>query len=91
VFEGKLFRSGSLEMAKSALVNGIFESFFYRGLPTLLTGKEEGGGAYDLGCFVAYDASPQGKLQEARSSINAKVAESCREGLGVRVMVLRVE
>jgi hypothetical protein len=68
---------------------GLDSSF--RGLPTLLTGKEDGVTAYDIGCFLAYDASPQGKLREAWSSINGKVAESCREGLGVHVMVLRVE
>jgi|SRR5580704_144328 hypothetical protein len=91
VFEGKLFRTGSVEMGRSAIVNGIFESFFYRGLPTLLSGKEQDGSGYDFGCFLAYDASPQGSLWTAWAKINGKVAQSCLEGLNVRVMVLRKE
>ncbi len=85
VFEGKLFRSDSLEVAKSAIVAGIHESFFYRALPTL---AEEDGNAsgYEYACFLAYDVS--GNLRSARDKINERVIDSCWENLNIYVMIL---
>ncbi len=85
VFEGKLFRSDSLEVAKSAIVAGIFESFFYRALPTL-TGKNAKTSSYKYACFLAYDASRS--LCSARSKINKCVIDSCWEDLNIYVMIL---
>jgi hypothetical protein len=37
VFEGKLFRGGGVQRARTEIVDGVFECAFYRGLPTLLS------------------------------------------------------
>jgi hypothetical protein len=89
VVEGKLFRSGGIEPAKSALVSGIFEAFFYRGLPTLSCRDNQNFCAYDYACLLAYDASPHGSLQAAWRSMNDRVVSSLWNQLYVFVMVVR--
>jgi len=89
VFEGKLFRNGGVEKAKTVLVNGIFEAFFYRGVPTLLRGKEQYSSGYDYACLLAYDASPLGALQKAWREMNKDVALSLWNQLHVYIMILR--
>lgn len=89
VFEGKLFRSDSAAAAKSAIVDGIYECFFYRALPTLMKSEELKSSGYEYACLLAYDASPKGSLVEAWNSINADIERSCREALNILVMVVR--
>jgi hypothetical protein len=76
-------------VARSALVDGIFETSFYRGLPTLLRGKHEAAACYDFGCFLAYDASPEGHLWNGWSSVNQVVRHSIWDALFTYVIVLR--
>jgi hypothetical protein len=55
VFEGKYFRSGSLEYAERQLVAAIHETLFYLGVPEV-----EARGriwSYRYACLVAFDAS----------------------------------
>lgn len=63
VFEGKYFRSGSLEYAERQLVTAIHETLFYLGVPEV----EEKGRiwSYRYACLVAFDASPDGNLLKA--------------------------
>ena len=89
VIEGKLFRGKGVAAARRALVEGIFEASFYRGLPTLLKGKDETTDSYEFGCFLAYDASPDGQMWKAWSEINEQVRTSIWNTLFTHVMVFR--
>lgn len=88
VFEGKLFRSGGLDAAKSAIVAGIYECFFYRALPTLMNCKEPNSSGYEYACFLVYDASPLNSLRRAWKDINRDVERSCWEALNIYVMIV---
>lgn len=89
VFEGKYFRKGGRQAAETALVDGIYQSFFYRGLPPLSPTRRHAGWTYEFACLMAYDASPDASLLNAWRSLPAIVKEGCREGANIYVMVLR--
>jgi hypothetical protein len=89
VIEGKLFRGKGVAAARRALVEGIFETSFYRGLPTLLRGKDDAADSYEYGCFLAYDASPDGQMWNAWNEINEQVRASIWNTLSTHVMVFR--
>jgi hypothetical protein len=91
VFEGKLFRAGGPDAAKSAIVAGIYECFFYRALPTLRKTNEPDASGYDYACFLAYDASLGSTLSKAWQDINAQVSQSCWDALNIYVMIVRKE
>ena len=91
VFEGKLFRLGGLDAAKSAIVHGIYECFFYRALPTLMNSPGQSPCSYDYACFLAYDSSPLESLQAAWRDIRTEVKRSCWEALNIHVMIVRVD
>jgi hypothetical protein len=88
VFEGKLFRSGGPDAAKSAIVAGLYECFFYRALPTLVNWKEPNASGYDYACFLAYDASPLSSLRRTWKDINREVERSFWEALNIYVMIV---
>ena len=91
VFEGKLFRNGESQTAKTQLVEGVFECSFYRGLSTLLSRKGQDSCGYDFACLVAYDASDGQSLKKAWKElreINDPVVRSLWENLRAYVMVL---
>ena len=76
-----------MSAAESALVNGIYEIFYYRGLPYSPGGTTTADWNYDYGCLIAYDASPQGHLVRAWDSV---VSKDCFwDGGNLFVMVLR--
>lgn len=79
VGETKYFREGGIEAAKTELVKGIYQCFFYRGLPW----------DYEYACFLAYDASGKGSLAKAWGQENvATVRKACWEGANIFVMIL---
>ncbi len=88
VFEGKFFREGSIETAKSCLARGIYECTFYRGLPTLLMSETAGAGAYDFGCLFVYDASRNHAVLDALQGVNAEVRKCWWTELKIFVMVV---
>jgi hypothetical protein len=65
VFDAKLLRQDSVAAAEEALVMGVYETMFYRGLPAK-------GWGYDYGCLLAYDASVDGVLQKAWNAVAVK-------------------
>ena len=65
VFDAKYFTGGDAELA---LVEGMRELAYYRGLPK----SGEGGSLYDFGCLLAYDASKDGALFKKWHSIEDK-------------------
>lgn len=85
VFDGKLFEDGSYEDAKRALVAGVYEAAFYRGLPA--SSPLGTGWGYDFGCLLAYDASDGAHLQHAWNSIRHK--QTFWSDANVYVMILR--
>lgn len=83
VFEAKYFEKNSAVAAQNELVNAIYETFFYRGLPP------SDNWDYDFGCLLAYDVSPRGYFKEAWESISCK--RTFWEDAHVFVMVVRNE
>jgi hypothetical protein len=79
IFEGKYFKAGSVAAAEQALVTGVWEVAYYRGLPW----------NYEYGCLLAYDASPDASLKETWASVGAK--RLFWEDANVFVMVVRGE
>jgi hypothetical protein len=66
VFDAKYFTQNSQTAAIKALVEGAYETMFYRGLPKTSSGANgDSGWDYDYGCLVAYDASDSGVLASA--------------------------
>lgn len=89
VFEGKLFREGGVEKAKGEIVHGVFECAFYRGLPTLLNGRnDEVASCYDYACLVAFDSSKHQHLVAAWNCLDEEVKKAFWRELRVYVMVL---
>ncbi len=89
LFEGKYFPSGSPEYAQRELVKGIYQAFFYRGLPRLAATERHPEWSYDHACLMAYDASPTGALAAAWAALHAQSRRSFWEGANVYVMILR--
>jgi hypothetical protein len=89
VFEGKLFRARGIPAAEKALVTGIYEVFFYRGLPPIEESEKHPAWDYDYGCLLAYDATPEGTLKDAWESLSSAVKDACWDGASVYVMILR--
>jgi hypothetical protein len=78
-----------MRAAETALVEGIYQSFFYRGLPTLPSTPKHAAWDYLFACLLAYDASPDASLITAWRNLPAVVKEGCWEGANIYVMVLR--
>jgi len=88
VGETKYFHKGGIDAAKSELVRGIYQCFYYRGLPRTNTTSNGSPWDYDYACLLAYDASGNGVLAKAWETINPKVKHACWNGANIFVMVL---
>jgi hypothetical protein len=89
VFEAKYFRQGSVPAAESALVQGMYEAFFYGGLPTRMEKPPRASWNYDYGCLLIYDGSSGRSVIEAWGSLGRQVRTACWDGANIYVMVLR--
>jgi len=67
VFECKYFNQRATQPAVLQLVEGLYEAFFYRALPTFEPGVAglKYGWNYEYACFLAYDATPNRRLEQA--------------------------
>jgi hypothetical protein len=89
VFEAKLFRAGGSEAAKRALVTGIYQCFFYRALPKIVTSMENRAWDYVYACLLIYDASKQASVvATAWKNALDVVRESCWQTANIYVMIL---
>ena len=89
VFEGKYFANGSSEYAQRALVENLYQAFFYRGLPYVPeTVKGRAAWDYDYACLLAYDASLTGSLKQAWGNLPARVKHGFWTGANIYVMIL---
>ena len=69
LFEAKYFVNAALTTAKRALVEGLYQTVFYRGLPQAEAPlpRRKAHWHYEYGCFVAIDTT--GRLQEGWAQI----------------------
>jgi hypothetical protein len=86
LFEAKFFEGKSLASAERALVAGVYETAFYRGIPPSLS-EDKSGWGYDFGCFLAYDASDGAYMQQAWDSVASK--SMFWDGANIFVMIVR--
>jgi hypothetical protein len=89
LFEAKYFHDGSERAAKSELVKGTYQTFFYRALPDDSVNSDRPDWDYPYSCYFAYDASPGGVLMDAWTKLRPEVKSGFWEGANVYVMVLR--
>jgi hypothetical protein len=92
VIEGKYYRKGGYEAAQAELVRGIYQCFFYRGLPTVPKTGKPPAWDYDYACLLAYDASDEGNLIHAWEKLkerNNDIATGLWDGSNIYVMVIR--
>jgi len=88
IFEGKLFRKGTILAARSELVSGIYQCFYYRAHPSAPASKTHPAWQYSYACLFAYDASEKHSLIEAWKTLNNEVKEACWATANIFVMVL---
>ena len=88
VIEGKYFPKGSLQAAETELVTNIYQAFFYRSLPTVPETSKHAAWDYDYACLLACDATEEGALLKAWTSLDKRVRKSCWEGANTYVMIL---
>jgi hypothetical protein len=88
IFEGKLFRKGGIEAARSELVSGIYQCFYYRAHPDAPATKTHPAWQYKYACLFVYDASEKRSLVEAWETLNDKVKEACSGAANIFVIVL---
>jgi len=88
VFEAKLFRSGAIDHARTELVNGIYQCFYYRAHPKTGETSTHPAWDYDYACLFVYDASEKHSVVTAWKTINENVRKACWDSANVFVMVL---
>lgn len=89
LFEAKYFPKGGAEAAKTALVTGIYQSFYYRGLPHVEKDKRYAAWDYDFSCFLICDSTDKGSVFSAWDDVRSDISRGCWEGGNIYVMVLR--
>lgn len=96
VFEAKYFRDGGVEAARTALVTGIYQSFYYLALPySVAMDERHAAWDYDFACFMIYDGSENASVVSAWSDVGGDVdvrkdvKDGCWAGANIYVMVLR--
>jgi len=88
VFEAKYFRDGGIDAARTALATGIYQCFFYLGLPRHVGTNTHAGWDYDFACFLIFDATDAGSVVSAWRDVRSEVRDGCWEGANIYVMVL---
>lgn len=88
VFEGKYFTRGGVDAAKTEIVAGIYQCFYYLALPRTEQTRERAGWDYDFACFLIYDATESGSVLTAWNHVKQEVSEGCWEGANIFVMIL---
>jgi hypothetical protein len=86
VFEVKYFVHGN---AERQLVDGIYEAFYYLAMPRLPASKSHPAWHYDFGCFLAFDASPNGDLHQAWLSLSEAARNGFWTGGNLFIMIVR--
>jgi len=90
VFEGKYFSKGGASAAETALATGVYQAFFYRGLPSIPETSQRRAWDYDYACLLAYDATQDGSLRKAWGTVDKVVQRNgLWDGASIYVMVLR--
>jgi hypothetical protein len=91
IFEAKLFRNGGDDAARSELVNGIYQCFYYRAHPNTPATKTHPAWHYEYACLFAYDVSKDRSLVKAWETLSNKVKEACWNTANIFVIVLPTE
>lgn len=90
VFEAKYLPEGGIDAARTALAAGIYQCFFYLGLPRHSETNKHVAWDYDFACFLIFDATDDGSVASAWKSIRNEVNKWLWEGANIYVMALPV-
>ena len=88
VFEAKYHGAHGVGTAETALVESIYQAFFYLALPHLEQTKTHAAWNYEYACVLAYDASADRAMSQAWQSLSTEVKDACWTGANVYVMIL---
>jgi len=88
VFEAKYFRSGTPRAAAIALVDGLYQAFFYRALPAAPAKypKKQAPWDYEYACFVAVDRG--GEMEAAWKAMRKEVRDSFWESANIYPIIV---
>jgi hypothetical protein len=89
VFECKFFPDGDVGAGERALVAGVYEVFYYLGLPKVPKRSTYAAWDYDFGCLLAGDASDEGSLYSAWKRVRGTVGSGFWDSANIYVMILR--
>jgi hypothetical protein len=89
VFVSKYFCDDGQTAGNTALVEGVYETLFYRCLSHVPPSHDprDPGWDYDFGCLIAYDASEDGVLKRAWDSVMSK--DMFWNGASIFIMIIR--
>jgi hypothetical protein len=88
VFECKYFNRPAAQPAVSQLVEGLYQAFFYRAMPSLPRAPQlEHGWDYEYSCFLAYDATANERLAKAWEGLR-KIHHRFWDESNIFVMIL---
>jgi hypothetical protein len=91
VFECKYFNQPAVSPATSQLVDGLYQAFFYGAMPTLPPGRDlKHGWDYEYSCFLAYDATPNGRMARAWEALE-KIHQRFWDESNIFVIILTSE
>lgn len=88
VFEAKLFRRGGIDAAKTDLVRGIYQCFYYLGQPHVPSEGKKPAWDYKYACLFAYDCSAAQSMTKAWEQKADRIRTDCWESSNVFVIVL---
>lgn len=71
------------------MVTGIYQAFFYRGLPRIDEKPPRPSWDYDYGCLLICDVSQKGEVGLAWKGLPRVVKNACWDGASIYVMVVR--
>lgn len=87
VFEVKYFRPG--DNPEVQLTKSLYETFYYLSLPPLPEMPPRPAWDYQYGCFLAFDASDAGSLEETWNSLAEEARVGFWENGNIFVMIVR--
>jgi hypothetical protein len=89
VFECKYFKGEAADpLAKHALVEYLYEAFFYRALPRREENEKGPGWDYEYSCLLAYDATRNHRLANAWAQVKDGIERNFWYAGNIFVMML---
>jgi hypothetical protein len=87
IFEGKVFRTGQVRAAQTALVADLYQAFFYLGLARRPARAGRAAWDFEFSVLLAYDISPESAYLRAWGSLDPRVRAAMWEEADIYPMI----